>query len=474
MITRAGHTTPAFLAISLVGLLGLSSILGAKDRGPGQSPGVVQDRDTLPVTNVPSSATPPKNQFLALARERGPQPRRDWSDMQITLWDIRPDRTEAPAVRRVVLGKSHWNASPLLSCPTLLRWQVSSEAGGPKPGYIVKLLSVDYTTFEVTELLTARQVTPIGRSAGQVYLRTSEGQRVLDVERGVIRNLESPIRFLASSGDDWLVEVDRKVARFDAATGKVARQYRRITVIGDPDDWLEVQWDGGPIAVVRGRFFDEKGERVDIIDFATWQIVYRKLSVWDLEAGNQLDLRVRTQAQGGSGIGVLPVELKLEIDGDVLRYSERRPSSGAKESLADFEIERDCEWVTIDLETGQELGRTPYTVETDGTDPSGSVHDDFEIPDYLRALFDQSPIRWDHEQDLAYAFLAYKGVDLELPETGVRKLKAVCRTPGNDELLVLHRGVFYHCNLETRSLAKWPAPGALGKSNVELHAVDLH
>lgn len=63
-----------------------------------------QDNNTLPVTDLPLSAEPPRIAFAALARERGPNPQKDGSDMQVTLWEIQPDRVNQPAVCRHVLA----------------------------------------------------------------------------------------------------------------------------------------------------------------------------------------------------------------------------------------------------------------------------------------------------------------------------------------------------------------------------------
>ena len=70
----------------------------------------------LPVIQKPAGAAVPAVQFVCITRERGPKPQKDWSDMQVTLWDV---AVAKPAVRRIVFGRSHWNAAPLFDAPPL-------------------------------------------------------------------------------------------------------------------------------------------------------------------------------------------------------------------------------------------------------------------------------------------------------------------------------------------------------------------
>jgi len=434
------------------------------------SPRVVvgQELDELPVSDLPLCDPPPQVQFLAVVRERGLQPKEDWSDMRITLWEIRPERVEEPAVRRRVLGRSDWAPDPLLDSSKVLRWQVNGTRPRGGNGYFVKILGVDYATFEVSEWLTVGQAFAIGCSGDRYYLDTSEGQRILDAKTGELHPQTPAIELLVSRGDDWLVEVDRHAARFDAATGEVVKRYSGIELGADRDERRHVEWDGGRVAVESGRYFDEQGEAVWALDYGKTSIVYAELNVWDLDAGTQRRLLVRTQGTGGSGVGVIPIDVRVEVEGDRLRYAERFPASGEHAELEDASYTRDYQWVTIDLATGEELGREPVTKvpkeERELTRP---------IPDYLREGFDASPIRaWGEDQDLAWAFLEGRGVAPDLPETGVCKFRAVCRTPDGSELLVLHQGTFYHCDLEQRTLRRWSAPVALEKGSVELYAVE--
>lgn len=428
---------------------------------------LVQGPEELPVSKLPLCDSPSKVRFVAIAREAGPHPDRHWEDMRATLWEICPDRTEEPAVRRCVLGKSHWAPWPLLDSPKVLRWQVNSDRPGGN-GYFVKILGIDYETFEVSEWLTVGQAHAIGSSGERYYLDTSEGQRILDVRSGELEPLTPAITRLASCGDDWLVEIDRHAARFDAASGEVMKRYPGIELGADRDRWQYVEWDGGRVAVESGRYFDEQGKLVEVLDYGETSIVYAELNVWDLDAGTQRRLLVRTQGTGGSGVGVIPIDVRFAVEGGRFRYTERFPASGEHADLEHADYVRDWEWVTIDLASGEELGRAPVTEaptwEREVTGP---------IPDYLREGFEASPIgAWGEDQDLAWAFLEGRGVDPDLPESGVRKFTAVCRTPDGRELLVLHRDSFYLCDLETKALRRWTAPEALQLSSVDLYAIE--
>ena len=426
------------------------------------------DGNTLPVHRVPPGATAPRLQFVALARERGTKQQKDWSDMQATLWDIQPERAKEPAVRRCVLGRSMWKAAPLLSSPTLLRWQVP-DSQATAPGYSVRLLRVDYPSFHVTELLRTKQAQALGGSGNTIFLTTDHGQAALDVDSGALRELQPSIRVLAKHGDDWLIVVEGQVARFDAASAKPKRRYPAIKLPAEAaeDGW--VHWDGGRFAVCAARFFDEQGEEVLFLKFQEPAIVYHELFVWDLQEGTESTLRVRLQARGGSGVAVIPMTMQIELTGGLFRYTERRDATGEHENLYDFDWQRDAEWVTIDILTGKELLRVPYH---ERLLPKTEVPAAEAVPAYLQELFEASPIRaWGSVQDLAHAFLTHSAVELNLPTTGVCKLDAVCRTTNGEQLLVLHDGIFYLCSLKTKELERFAAPEALARADVELYAV---
>lgn len=427
------------------------------------TPAIAQQEDpiTLPVSALPLADASPSVAFVAFLRERGPAPQKDWSDMQITLWEIDPNREKQAAVRRRVLGHSHWNVTPLLESPEVLRWQVPSS----KRGYAVKLLGVDYATFTVKELLHIKQAHAFGRSGTTAFLNTSEGQCLFDMKTGVRTERTPPIRLLRQLENDWLVAVAGHLARFDAAKNEVVRRYDKIAV--GKRDRAHVQWDGGRFAVTYGGFVDAAGKRVHALGFGKPAIVYRELRIWNLQKGEERKLRVRIQARGGSGVGVIPDLMYTELNGPLLRFTERVPL-GEHDDIAAFEWQRDTRWVTIEIATGTEMLREP----SDAHPPpprAGKV----EVPEYLREGFAQSPIgAWGVEQDLAYAFLEHKGVAPKLPKTGVIKLGAVCRSADGDQMLVMHSGQFYLCNLKAQTLKQFAAPASWAKAIVVLHAVE--
>jgi len=425
-----------------------------------------QDEDAaLPVTEVAEGEPVPVVRFVAVVGERAPRPRDDRSDRRVTLWSVPPG---APAVRRVVLGHSYWNPTPLRGSAEVLRWQLPTTSRRERP-YDVELLRVDYRDFRVTRLLRAAQADAFGGAGRLLYLNTSEGQRVLDVDKNTLVPLEPEIELVAAHGEDWLVEVDGHLARFDAATAEVQRRFDGIEVRRHRDVRAFTEWDGGRFAVRHGRFVDEQGEPVDALGFMQLAVVIRELHVWDLELGVCSDVKVRTQARGGSGVPVIPVELPTELVGGLFRYVERRPAEGEHADLADFDWERDAEWVTIDIATGKELLREPYRPrDLPVTDPM----DVNRVPEYLREGFGESPIRaWGPDQDLAYAFLVHKGIDPQLPTNGVCRFDAVCRTEDGAQLLVLNRDTLFACDLVAQTVSSWAAPAEWRDVQVDLHAV---
>lgn len=424
------------------------------------------DQGELVVSPLPAGDESASARFVAFARERGPRPQPDRSDQRITLWSICPDREKDPAVRRRVLGPSPWLPEPVLDSPAILRWQVPNERREGGKGYTVRILKIDCASFEVTELLATDQAFAIGRSGDRVYLETSDGQRVLDRATGESTAQEPAIELLIAHGDRWLVEIDGQVAEFDARRGEVVERFDGIPTGEHWDAAEEVVWDGGPYAVSLGELLDEQREPIEVIDYEQWRVVYRPLGLWSLRAGSQRTLFARNQAQGGSGVAAIPVLVTIEIDGDRMRYVERRRLGGGE--LGEPDPERDFEWVTVDLATGEELGRELYS-------PGDAEHSEpgIEFPDYLRESASRSPTgSWGPLQGMAYAFLELQGVRLELPEQGAQKLDAVARSADGREVLVLHDGTFYLGDLEARTVQQWSAPAELTTCLVKLHAAE--
>lgn len=353
-----------------------SAAVSAQEPEPGR----------LPVTALAPASTTPPLRFVALARERGPKPKADGSDMQATIWDI---PVGEPAVRRVVLGCSPWSPTPLLDSACLLRWQLPATAGTPGP-YRVEILAVDYADFRVRKLFAAPQATALGGSGDRVYLQTPTGQVLLHQSRAAVEPLQPTLAVLARHKDDWLVVVDGHLARFDAAKGELVRRYPDIEV-GRSERQLAVDWDGGRWAVGLGRFFDEGGELLPALAFQRWSLVQRELRVWDLDAGAGSQLRTRIPARGGSGRGVLPLAMPTELVGGMLRYVEWKPATQLPATAAGFDWARDAEWVTIDIANGKQLLRAPYRPR----EPTAAAADPMQlnrVPDYLRQRYADSPI----------------------------------------------------------------------------------
>lgn len=469
------HTLRRGFAASLFALVALGSL------GSFQSAS-----DLLPVSKEPLGSGATRAKYMAVVRERGQEPQADWSDMQSTIWQIQLGGNGPHAARRIALGPSHWTPTPIGGTPAVLRWQVPSPDGSR--GYGVKILGVDFEDFTLKELLVTRQAFEIGHQGDRIYLRTSDGQRYLDRTTGELVPQDPEIKLLASAGDRWLVQANGKTCIFDPKTGTVTKTFSQIPSDSTPYSMGYVEWNGGPVAIKRGGFSDENGKSIEALNFNEQEIVYRKLHLWDLSRGAEHTVSVRMQATGGSGIGVIPTDLRVEITADGVRYSERLPLEGEHASLSEFDFERDTEWVDFDLATGKEVGRAPLgssanlpsipfenkeALRGPRFDPTSTV------PAHLKELFAKSPIGvWGPEQDLAYAFLKYKGVDLVLQETnsdgnpvGVCKFDAVCTLSDWSELLVVHNGFFYDCNLKTQEVRKLPAPESFTGVNVSLYAI---
>ncbi|MCP5021845.1 MAG: hypothetical protein GY930_08700 [bacterium] len=336
---------------------------------------------------------------------------------------------------------------------------------------------MDFEDFTIMEILAVRQAHEIGHHGDRIYLRTSDGQRLLNRKTGALTPQHPEIRLLASAGDKWLVQANGHICTFDAKRGVVTKTYDQISADPSPYSWGHVEWNGGTVAIKRGGFFDEHGTPIQALNFSEQGIVYRKLHLWDLSRGVEHTLSVRMQAMGGSGRGVIPTEMRVEITADRVRYSERLPLEGEHASLRYFDFERDTEWVDFDLATGKELSRAP--LKSSAGISSCESEKEVAIPVHLRKLFADSPIGvWGSEQDLAYAFLKYKGIDLTLQDTdsdgnpvGVCKFDAVCRLSDSSEMLVVHDGFFYDCNLKTQEVRKLPAPASFTGVNVSVYAL---
>ncbi len=414
----------------------------------------------LPVVPVPEGS-PSTAPFVALARERGPVPKADHADMQATIWSIDP--AQRLAERRHVLGHSSWSPTPLLDSPQLLRWQTSDRAGR------WRVLRLDLATFAVESLAASQRLVEIGRGGDRVYVQTDAGQFHVRDSEGALVPVTPELAVVARHESDWLLAVEGKIAHFDAAQGRVVRTYAKLAAPALAERSMEGRWDGGRFVVWLGRFVDEQRQEIDALPYRRSQIVFRELHVVDLDAETGSAMFVRTQAQGGSGVGVIPVVMPLELVGGLLRYAERKPLSGASADLGSLDEQRDLEWVTIDIATGKELLRVPYAPRSA---PAPTSVLDAQVPEYLRDRFAASPIRaWGMEQDLAHAFFAQVGVEVALPQRGAIKFDSVCRTGDGARLLVLHRGTFHLCDLVQKTHACWPAPAALVGADVALHAL---
>ncbi|MCB9878839.1 MAG: hypothetical protein H6835_14690 [Planctomycetes bacterium] len=413
----------------------------------------------LPVVSLPEGGAA---SFVVLVREPGPQ----GLAQVATIWFVDPGRQAAGRWR--VLGESPWAATPLVGSPRLLRWQVPARRERVR---VLRLCAQEDGTCTVEELLRGARLRVHGATGDKVLVEVfaahDTDQFVLDAIAGPPRELVRHLQVLATHGADWLVVVDGELARFDAAKEQVVRRYEGVAVEHDDAQRAEVDWDGGRFAVRRGGFVDAQRRPVEALPFAEPSIVYRALTIWDLDAGTHREVCVRTQAQGGSGVPVIPIAMETELVGGLLRYTERRPAEGASKDLDELDWGRDMEWVTIDVATGEEVLRRPY-------EPrqllAPELPPDQRVPEALRERVAESPIRaWGLAQDVAWAFLVEHGTDLPLAKDGVVKLDAACRTADGERLLVLHRSRFYLCDLVADTVVQWPAPPELAAA----HAVEL-
>ena len=166
--------------------------------------------------------------------------------------------------------------------------------------YLAHILHVDFATFEVRDLLSARQATGLGESGSRVYFDTPSGLTAVDTKTGAITEFEFRIEMLAKRGDSWLVQTDGKLARFDAARGRIERRYPTAPAI--PNNRRRgTQWDGGRFVVRQSGFFDTNGKPILALDYGAVSLITEELRICDLETGNEHVIRRRIQATGGSG-----------------------------------------------------------------------------------------------------------------------------------------------------------------------------
>jgi len=408
------------------------------------------------------------SQFIAIAREADPIAAAKGPRYQITIWDIPRGK---PAARRANLGHSPWQPTPLVRSPKLLRWQVATPAGDGGGPYEVKLLKADLRSFEVTELLHTESAKAIGQAGDQIYLETSSGQSVLNLKTGIISELSPEIFVIAKHGDDWLVEVNGVIARYDATKATIARRYPEFGRIEDRRA-SRAEWHGGRFAILEGDFFDAAGKPLSFLLMGTPSIVYQRLRILDLETAAESRIMVRRQATGGSGVAVIPSEMYTELIGGMFRYTERRAVEDGERPPQQLDWQQDVEWVTIDIANGKELLREPYQPR-EGTRPDPM--EVCRVPSYLRGHFHGAKPVWPTTEDIARAFLRHQGNTApDRAAKGIVKVKACCRSADGGQILMLADDTFYHCNLKTQTLSTWAAPTALAKANVDLHEVCDH
>ena len=142
-----------------------------------------------------------------------------------------------------------------------------------------------------------------------------------DLKTGIISELSPEIFVIAKHGDDWLVEVNGVIARYDATKATIARRYPEFGRIEDRRA-SRAEWHGGRFAILEGDFFDAAGKPLSFLLMGTPSIVYQRLRILDLETAAESRIMVRRQATGGSGVAVIPSEMYTELIGGMFRYTD--------------------------------------------------------------------------------------------------------------------------------------------------------
>ncbi len=410
---------------------------------PPREPASAPSRVEIPFVNPsapPGPASRDPHRFVALAHLGSAAGARE-----VSLWEV---RVAAPAIRRVTLGESPWNATPLNDSPRVLRWQVPPEPGERRGPYRARILHVDLDRYEVRELLRAQRVRGLGTAERFEYADTSNGPVRIDTERGRLRRLDAPFDLLARRDDRWLIEIDGALALFDATRARIGRRFTDLPAI-PAERRHATHWLDDRFVVRSAGYSDAAGQPVVTLEFGKPGIVFEELRIADLETGRESVVQRRVQAVGGSGIGVIPVDLPIESQGRQVRYAERRPAEGSHADLARYRPTRDAEWVTLDVAADREVGRTAFRPEVPDREAILEEHD---VPESLREAFraDDAPARPSAE-DLARAFLARRDL---IPE----RIRAVCRTADGTALLVWADDSLHLCDFAAAELHSWPAP----------------
>ena len=425
---------------------------------------------------APGSKNHPRTMFIASTTEPWPVP--NSYDKWAMLWEIRLDRARVPLVLCHSLGPCSRRAAPLLDSPKLL--VLETWAKNKKRGRAVsschKILKVDYTPFGFEKVFDAEKIHTIDRAGNLIYLKADDYQSfktdllVFDRMTLKVMNPESIFELMAQSGDRWLVNIDGHFAIFNAKDNRVIERFSEIPDVikrfSGPTRYSSARtfWNGGRYVVSLGALLDEEKKRFHpyYIREHVGKIVYQVMTVWDLTEGLKYTLNVRTKV-GSLLSRASHIYVRVEMDQDRMRYTERRSDCTDAPEGAGYEDLH--EWVTVDLETGEELGREPYTYKK-------PTHEELGVPEYLRELYDNPPYPMLRRKRLAYAFLTWHGVVIK-DDYYFSKLDAVCGSSDDREWLILDNGIFYYGNLENRFLYQWPAPDSIKSNDVELYAIDL-
>lgn len=406
---------------------------------------------------------PGVGKFVIFTRESTDQ---EWVH-EAGAWECIPSRPDLPLTRRVVFGRSSWNASPLLNLawdssrdrhPRFIRLQVNR---GPQD-FAVELYDIQYRTWDVRCLWRGARLSAFGVAGDSIYCRTAQGAwDRLDAARAaqdwLLVNWRNgdlgrppPVIPLAADEGFWLVRKPGETGGCwsqDPRTGRFVARFRDHQPARAEDDYVfsRLSADGKYRAWVLAAVPDTwNGGRVD-----------GRLLLQRGEGRDDVSVPIAFRARAGSGVRVIPANTRLEFtpDGGFEFRAGAIPGGIA-----------DRVW-RIDLVTGAvRTGELPFPrQEADGS----ALLDGVPVPDYLRNHVGE--VRHYGRSGLAPLFLLHLGILRTLPE--YPECVAGASLDGRHILFRARGGTlsrhYLYGDLETRQTVRWEAPPAIDSRDAQ-------
>jgi len=375
----------------------------------------------------------------------------EW-DFIAGAWEFIPSRPAQGVVKRAEFAHSSWSADPLLDdCHRdllpFVRLQVDKRPGD----YTVNVYRIDYTTWDISVLAESKPApfTGLGAGADNIYVDSSDGMLVMNRYTGRIDTPSVPCKVLEQvSKTAWLVrrtDGDHGALLFDPSTNRFGSQFdltesdherNRCYLLSPSRRFLVSVLD--PVENATG-FPREEDTPVKIYDLIT---------------GEVHEYKVRTFIKNGRGVRfILPYFTCWFSGPDELRFQSGLPDRFRKPAgVAVTES-------TFELKTGSRTERKVDRLREDK-----SAQPPRYRPSYLTAIDDVT----DEDQDLAAAFLKYKGIKWKR-ERDWSKARVAYNTKGTRFFLRILsgnlEGSFFLGDLEKGDLLEIPVPRDLKDDN---------